>query len=43
MAYCTTIVPKNDKACPAKNNAAFFFQLIYIRFYSMVIIAMNIV
>jgi hypothetical protein len=23
-------VPKSDKACPAKNNAVFFFQLILI-------------
>jgi hypothetical protein len=24
MAYCTTIVPKSDNACPVKNNAVFF-------------------
>jgi hypothetical protein len=30
IAYCTTIVPKRDKACPTKNNAVFFFQLMFV-------------
>ena len=34
MAYCTIIEPKSDNACPVKNNATFFFHLIFIIFYS---------
>jgi hypothetical protein len=27
IAYCTTIVPKNDRACPVRKRAVFIFQL----------------